>query len=112
MNVHKYKTTGGKDVIIDYINSLSKVERVDGLTVLKCLEENRMDELTIDRWQGKVYEIYFYRHNRLFYVAIENTDAYLLHACRKQKNKTEKADSDKVIRRAKEVGEKLGKKFI
>jgi phage-related protein len=36
----------------------------------------------------------------------------MLHACRKQKNKTEKRDSDIIIKRAKELGEKLSKKII
>jgi len=37
---------------------------------------------------------------------------YLLHACKKQKNKTEKTDSDTVIKRVKKLGEELSKKFI
>lgn len=37
---------------------------------------------------------------------------YLLHACRKQKNQTEKTDKKIVIKRAKELGKMLGKTFI
>ena len=37
---------------------------------------------------------------------------YLLHACRKQKNRTEKNDKNIVIKRAKELGKELGKDFI
>ena len=37
---------------------------------------------------------------------------YLLHACRKQKNQTEKKDKKIVIKRAKEIGKFLGKTFI
>jgi len=112
MRVHRYKTAGGKDLILDYIESLSKDEKLDGLTVLDLLDEGRIDELTIKPWKSKVWEIYFYKHNRIFYVAIEDTDIYLLHACRKQKNKTEKSDSDIVVKRAKELGSLLSKKFI
>ena len=36
----------------------------------------------------------------------------LLHACRKQKNRTEKNDKNIVIKRAKELGKELGKDFI
>ena len=47
---------------------------------------------------------------------VERIDArdniYLLHACRKQKNKTEKNDKKVVIARAKELSETLGKNFI
>lgn len=103
MIVHRYKTQGGKDLILDYINHLQINEKVDGLSVLEAMEENRMNELQIKPWQGKVWEVYFYKHNRIFYVTIENENVYLLHACRKQKNKTEQKDSNIVKKRAKEL---------
>ena len=112
MNVLHYHTAGGKDLILDYINSLSKVEIVDGLSVLEKLEKNDLDALTIKPWKGKVSEVYFYKHNRIFYVVVEGHDVYILHACRKQKNKTEKRDSEIIIKRAKELGEKLSVKLI
>ena len=112
MNVYNYETSGGKDVILEYIHGLSKDEMTDGLSVIECLEDDRIDELTIKPWQGKIWEIYFYKHNRIFYVTIENTDVYLLHACKKQKNKTEKNDAEIVIKRAKKLGNLLSKKFI
>ena len=112
MTVHSYHTSGGKDLILDYILSLSKAEIVDGLSVLTALEEDKLDELTVSHWQGKIYEIYFYKHNRVFYVTMGDTDIYLLHACRKQKNKTEKKDTDIVIKRAKALGEELSQKVI
>jgi phage-related protein len=112
MNVHHYKTAGGKDLILDYIMSLSKPEIIDGLSVLECFENDELDMLTLKPWRGKVWEVYFYKHNRIFYVAIDNKDAYLLHACRKQKNKTEKSESETVISRAKELGERLSNRII
>ena len=112
MNVYHYTTAGGKDLILDYINSLSKEEIIDGLSVLEKFEKDELDTLSIKTWQGKISEIYFYKHNRLFYVIVDGKDAYMLHACRKQKNKTEKHDSEIIIKRAKELGEQLSKKFI
>ena len=112
MNVYPYRTAGGKDLIMAYIDSLSKDEIVDALSVLKAMEDDRMEELNISHWRGKIYEAYFYKHNRIFYIAIENKDIYLLHACRKQKNETEQTDSEKVIKRAKELGSKLSMNFI
>jgi len=76
------------------------------------MEDDRLDELSIKTWRGSIQEVYFFRHNRIFYVAIENEKAYLLHACRKQKNKTEKKDADIIIKRAKELGEKISKKLL
>ena len=112
MKLYHYETVGGKDLIMDYIRKLSKPEKADGLSVLEKLEEERFDELTIKTWRGKILEVYFYKHNRIFYVIVEDTNAYLLHAYRKQKNETENTDSDLIIARAKRLGEKLSKNFI
>lgn len=112
MKLHHYETAGGKDLILDYIDKLSNDERTDGFSVLEKLEQDKFDELTIKSWQGKISEVYFYKHNRIFYVIADGETIYLLHACRKQKNKTEKSDSEIVIKRAKKLGELLSKKFI
>jgi len=112
MNVHNYETSGGKDLILDYIMSLSKPEIIDGLTVLKRFEDDDLDMLNRKQWRGKIWEVYFYKSNRIFCVAIDKKDAYILHACRKQKNKTEKVDSDIVIKRAKELEVKLSRKIL
>ena len=112
MNVYRYQSAGGKDLILDYIKSLSKDEIVDGLTVLERFEKDELDKLLIKSWQGRISEVYFYRHNRIFYVVVDGQDVYMLHACRKQKNKTEKRDGEIVIKRAKELGQLLSKKFI
>ena len=99
-------------MILDYINSLSKAEVIDGLSVLEKFKNDEIDTLTIKPWQGKISEVYFYKHNRIFYIVVNGDDVYMLHACRKQKNKTEKRDSEIVIKRAKELGERLSKKLI
>ena len=112
MTVHNWGTTGGKDLIRDYIRKLSANERIAGFSVLEALEENRLDELEIKPWRGKISEIKFYKFNRIFYVIADGEDMYLLHACGKQKNKTETRDSELVIKRAKELGERLSKKFV
>lgn len=103
MKVHSYYNASGKDQILKYIEKLSKDEKIDGYHVLQCMEQDRMDELQIKPWQGKVWEVYFYKHNRIFYVTIHGDEVYLLHACRKQKNKTEKTDVQIVKSRAKEL---------
>ncbi len=112
MRVHSYYSSSGKDLILKYIDSLSVDERVDGYRVLECMEQDRIDELKIKPWQGKVWEVYFYKHNRIFYVTIHGNEIYLLHSCRKQKNKTEKNDCKIVISRAKELENELNVKLI
>ena len=106
MILHNYKSTSGKDVILEYIKSLSDDEQVDGFSVLEYLENDELNKVKFKRWEKKVYEVYFYKHNRIFYVVADGDNMYLLHACKKQK------DKKIVIKRAKELGSILGKTFI
>ena len=112
MKVHRYETSGGKDLILAYINKLSKKEQVDAFSVMEKMESGNFDGLTIKPWRGKIAEVYFYKHNRIFYIIADSDNIYLLHACRKQKNRTEEQDNEKVEKRAKELGNVLCKKFI
>jgi phage-related protein len=112
MRLYSYTSNSGKDLIMDYIDSLSDEEKTDGLYVMKCMENNEFDKILYKRWEKKIYEVYFRKHNRIFYIVVDSENIYLIHACRKQKNKTEKKDSEIVKKRAKELGVLLGKKFI
>ena len=112
MNLYYYQSMSGKNLILEYIDSLPVDEQVDGYSVLKNLEDGKLEQIRFKRWQKKIYEVYFYKHNRIFYVTIDKNTMNLLHACRKQKNKTEKKDKKIVETRAKELGVMLGKSFI
>lgn len=112
MVLHKYLSDSGRDLIMEYIDSLPEEERIDGLSVLECMEKGEFDKIFFKRWDKKVYEVYFRKHNRIFYITVDGNNIYLLHACRKQKNQTEKKDKRIVIKRAKELGKALGKVFI
>ena len=112
MNLYYYQSMSGKNLILEYIDSLPVDEQVDGYSVLKNLEDGKLEQIRFKRWQKKIYEVYYYKHNRIFYVPIDKNTMYLLHACRKQKNKTEKKDKKIVETRAKELGVMLGKSFI
>lgn len=112
MILHNYQTNSGKDLILYYINSLPDDEKIDGFSVLECLEKGELDKIRYKCWKKKVYEVYFFKHNRIFYIIADKNNIYLLHACRKQKNKTEKKDSKIVINRAKELEKILRKTFI
>lgn len=112
MKLNYYTSKSGKNDIIEYVCSLPADERADGFTVLEALENGEFSKIKFKQWQKKVYEVYFYKHNRIFYVTVDEGQLYILHACRKQKNKTEKRDQEIVIKRAKEVGQMYGKRFI
>lgn len=112
MTLHSYFSSSGRDLILDYINSLPEDEKTDGLSVMELMENGEFDKIRFKRWEKKVYEVYFQKDNRIFYVVVDKENIYLLHSCRKQKNKTEKTDVKIVKKRAKELGKQLGKTFI
>lgn len=112
MIIHDYESRSGKKLVEDYILGLPEEEKIDGLSVLKDMEDNKFDSLLIKRWENKIYEVYFRKHNKIFYIIADKSNLYLLHACKKQKNRTEKNDRDLVRKRAKELGVLLKKKFI
>lgn len=45
MNIHHYETSGGKDLILEYIDELPKSERAEGLSILGKLEEEGYEDL-------------------------------------------------------------------
>lgn len=47
MNVYHYETSGGKDLILEYIDELPKKERAEGLTILGKLEEEGIEALEV-----------------------------------------------------------------
>jgi len=55
-----------------------------GIDSLKALTTRQID--------GKLWEIKFRRHNRLFYILIDDYGIYITHAYQKQKGKAEKKD--------------------
>ncbi len=112
MKIHPYCSKSGTNLIKKYIEKLIINEQIDAYDVLMQMENGRMDTLITKHWEGKVQEVYFYKHNRIFYVIADKENIYLLHACRKQKNKTEKKDVKIIRERAGELSKLLGKKLI
>ena len=100
MKIHTYLSSSGKDLIMEYINALTIEEQVDGLAVLAYMEK------------GEFEKVYFRRNNRIFYVTADRDNIYLLHVCRKQKNKTERVDKNIVLARTRELGRFLGRKIV
>ena len=64
MNVHSYKNSSGKDLILEYIDTLEEEERVDAFSVLELLEQGEFDKIFYKKWEKKIYEVYFRKHNR------------------------------------------------
>ena len=68
MTLHDYCSNSGKDLILEYINCLPEDEKVDGLSVMECMERGEFDRIRFKRWEKKVYEVYFQKHNRIFFI--------------------------------------------
>ncbi len=106
MNIHDYCTTGGKNVIKEYLSSLPDKERDIGYHIRHMIVKrglNAIEELDTRQLRGKLWEIKF-SHNRIMYVIADAENIYFLHACQKQKGKAEQFELEKAIQRAKENG--------
>ena len=54
MTLHIYCTSSGRNLIMEYINSLTEGEQIDALSVLECMEKEEFDKLQFKRWDKKV----------------------------------------------------------
>ena len=99
MKIHDYVTTGGKNLIKEYLSGLSEEERVIGYKIRHNIVLNGLEELkkmNIRQLKGKLWEIKFSK-NRIMYVILDEDNIYFLHACKKQKGKAEKFELEKGI---------------
>ena len=106
MKVLSYCTSGGKDLIKEFLDELSERESAEGYYIIEQLEIQGLEflkTLNTRQLENKLWEIKYPRHNRIFYVVIDVETMYLLHACKKQKGKAEKFELDKARNRAKEI---------
>jgi phage-related protein len=115
MNVFTVQTEGGKDLIMEFISELPKDEKSKAIDILEKLEEDGMEALEIlntRQLRKKLWEIKFYRHNRFMYVVVDDDNCYILHACKKQKNKAEQTDLNKAVERARLLGKEIEKDLV
>ena len=106
MNVLSYCTSGGKDLIREFLDELPSRESAEGYYIIEQLELHGLEflkSLNTRQLEEKLWEIKYPRHNRIFYVVVDGNTMYLLHACKKQKGKSEKFELDKAKKRAKEI---------
>ena len=104
MEIIDYHTNGGKNVILDYIDSLTIRERVYALEIRKKIREDgilALNVLNTRHIREKIYEIKFY-NQRIFYIVPDENTICFLHICKKEKNRTKLNDLHLAIKRAKE----------
>lgn len=115
MNVWDYETNSGKDLINEFLDSLESDESAEGYKIKKLLEKEgliALKELNTRHLMAKLWEIKFNYKDRYMYVVANENNLYILHACKKQKGKAELIDIRLAVKRAKEIGKELEKKFI
>ena len=109
MKIHDYYTAGGKNLIKEYISTRPMEERRTIYKIRHNIHSNgflAFQELNTRQLKGKLYEIK-YSANRIMYVIKDGENVYFLHACAKQKGKTEKFELDTAVSRAKELNLKI-----
>jgi phage-related protein len=115
MNVWDYETNGGKDLINEYLDNLPCDESAEGYRIKQLLEDEGLSALNLlitRQLKNKLWEIKFNYKDRFMYVIADKDNFYILHACKKQKGKAEKVELNRAIKRAKELGRYLNKKFV
>lgn len=115
MNVFHYETSGGKDLIEEYLDNLQSDDSAEGYRILQLLEDEGLEglkELNTRQLKSKLWEIKFNYKDRLMYVIADKDNFYVLHACKKQKGKAEQFEINNAIKRAKELGREIGMTFI
>jgi phage-related protein len=103
VEIFNYTTSGGKDVIAEYVDGLPVREQAIYYAIREKIYTDGLDALqgiNTRQLKGKLWEIKF-DDNRIMYVVADSDSVYFLHICKKQKGKTEKRDLDTAIRRAK-----------
>jgi phage-related protein len=106
MKIYTYCSNGGKDLIREFFDSLPLRESVEGYYILEHLELEGCEflkTLTTRQIEGKLWEIKYPRHNRIFYAMLHDDAIYLLHACMKQKSKAERFEVEKAKKRMKDA---------
>ena len=106
MEIYDYTTSGGKNLIIDYIDNLPKAERLEIYDIRQEIRKSGLDafeKLNTRQLRGKLWEIKA-SQNRLMYVIVDENKVVFLHICKKQKGKAEKKQLDTAIRRGKREG--------
>ena len=105
MRIHDYHTAAGKNLIKDYLKSLPKPEMYIGYHIRHKIGSkgiNAFNELDTRQIRGKLWEVKF-SQNRIMYIIKDKKHVYMLHACKKQKNKAERFEIETAINRAKEL---------
>ena len=100
MRIFDYTNNGGKNLILDYIDSLDDITKeaiYDARELITVHGMKGLESLNCRKLYKKIYELKI-KNQRLAYF-VKNDSIYFIHIFKKQKNKTEKKDINIVKQR-------------
>ena len=106
MNIYDYITSGGKNLILEYVDALPPATKAEILAIRQLIHEKGSEAFTLlvtRQLYKKLWEIKI-SQERIMYVIQDQDSVYFLNICKKQKGKTEKQELEKAKKRAKEAG--------
>lgn len=106
MNIYDYSTSGGKNLIMEYIESLSASSKAEILAVRQLIRDKGVDAfplLVTRQLYKKLWEIKI-SQERVMYVIQNQESVFFLNICKKQKGKAEKQELEKAKKRARAKG--------
>ena len=102
MEIYDYHSAGGKNVILTYVDKLTKQEQLEIYDTREEIRKSGVDafeKLNTRQLRGKLWEIKL-SQNRIMYVIMNQDAVAFLHICKKQKGKA----IEKALSRAKKEG--------
>ena len=89
MQIYDYSTSGGKNLILEYIKDLPDALKAEILDTRQLIREKGIDAfllLTTRQLYKKLWEIKI-SQERIMYVIQDQESVYFLNICKKQKNR-------------------------
>ena len=106
MDIYDYTTSGGKNLIMEYIEDLSEATKTEVLETRQLIRDRGMAAfplLMTRQLYKKLWEIKI-SQERIMYVILDKESVYFLNICKKQKGKAEKKEIEKAKKRARAAG--------
>ena len=103
MNIYDYTTSGGKNLIMEYVEALPAPSKAEILAVRQLIREKGVHAFSLlvtRQLYKKLWEIKI-SQERVMYVIQNQESVFFLNICKKQKGKAEKQELKKAIKRAK-----------
>ena len=106
MHIYDYSTSGGKNLIMEYVKDLPDALKAEILDTRQLIREKGMEAfplLATRQLYKKLWEIKI-SQERIMYVIQDKDSVYFLNICKKQKGKAEKQELERAKKRAKAAG--------